>query len=1069
MADIKVSQTPVQSPSATTVLLAVQGGSIVQINLNDLATVINSGVSDDIENLATLIATNPVNLSDPGLINALNSKAPIQNASLQGATSATTPAVNAQGNELVTAAWVRQFYSSQTQTPNAPVNTVAPVVTGSTDLGATLTGTNGTWTGDATITYTYQWQRDNGAGVFSNISGATAITRVIDANDQGKTLRLGVTATNGVGNATAYSAGTLIPAATNLVFTTNPIVTANYTGLDISSTSMDKYDYTHSWSIKEGGSYTGFDGTLVGARSRMLNAIASIQALGKTPVFTTMLFSIGFEDQFQTSTGDRFQTDFAAFIPQIRADWPMATTEIVVPRVNSFSAASSTIRTAEATVASGDSLMTIVNTDSYPRSTSGGDMYDTHFTIAGLDSLGSAAYDASTVTAAANSNNAVILWVGGDNNASGAAEDAASYPATYTPSANIKILNAAGNWVTYVPGTVGSSGLIYGNDGNHIGPEIGFIRRFRADYPTATLYIVKEGNDGSYMTRGLTTGSITASADDGVLTITSGSIVNNTLLVGSGVPDGVYVPSATNLQLYYSNTSTPATGGAITSLTATTGVATPTPSSYTGQWYRGASAISGDTGLTHTKVSADEGYALNYVSTAYLSTQTASASSNTINIPAGAGSTVTQTFTSIGTTEIANPERGFYQWAGSTYIHQYSVSNLNAIKANGNTMALGLIDLSPYRTTTTIPSSFLNSLSTGFAAARTAGVKVIVRAVYNYSNSGQEATESIMTGHISQLAATLEANKDVIAYIQAGYIGPYGEWWANGSQTVLGNDTAAKARIGQAILNNTPKELMVCFRYPKDIIAWYSTPLNGSKLGDQSNQSRTASHNDCFCAGSDNGGTWQNQSQRTYMATNQKWVPNGGETCDGVGTPDYSAATAVGDGSAYGWTYMNQDYSNTFMTNWKNTTYQGETLYNYIRRKLGYRLELTQVQHPSAATQGSSMVFTATISNTGWNRVHSARKLRVILRNNSTGNVVTADGDVVRTVGPGETKTLTVVVTAPQTGSYSVFLAIPDIYPTTSGVAAHAIRFANANDSSKGQSWDSTNARFSVGTNVVIS
>ena len=74
-----------------------------------------------------------------------------------------------------------------------PLNTVAPAVTGTASFGSTLTTTNGTWTGLAPITFTYQWQR-----VATNISGATSSTYVLVAADVGNTIRCVVKATNSV-------------------------------------------------------------------------------------------------------------------------------------------------------------------------------------------------------------------------------------------------------------------------------------------------------------------------------------------------------------------------------------------------------------------------------------------------------------------------------------------------------------------------------------------------------------------------------------------------------------------------------------------------------------------------------------------------------------------------------------------------------------------------------------------------------------------------------------------------------------------------------------------------------
>ena len=92
-----------------------------------------------------------------------------------------------------------------------PVNTVKPVVTGSTYLYGTLSGTLGTWTApNGTNSYSRQWQRadydgSSTPGTFSSISGATSSTYTTTINDNGKWIRLRVTATNLSGSDTAFS------------------------------------------------------------------------------------------------------------------------------------------------------------------------------------------------------------------------------------------------------------------------------------------------------------------------------------------------------------------------------------------------------------------------------------------------------------------------------------------------------------------------------------------------------------------------------------------------------------------------------------------------------------------------------------------------------------------------------------------------------------------------------------------------------------------------------------------------------------------------------------------------
>lgn len=90
--------------------------------------------------------------------------------------------------------------------PLAPVNTVAPVISGTTGVGDTLTITSdGTWTNTPLI-YTYQW-RQNGVAIV----GQTASTYVIVSGDQGYDITATVTAINASGLGVATSNAISIP------------------------------------------------------------------------------------------------------------------------------------------------------------------------------------------------------------------------------------------------------------------------------------------------------------------------------------------------------------------------------------------------------------------------------------------------------------------------------------------------------------------------------------------------------------------------------------------------------------------------------------------------------------------------------------------------------------------------------------------------------------------------------------------------------------------------------------------------------------------------------------------
>lgn len=94
-----------------------------------------------------------------------------------------------------------------------PRNSTNPSISGSPQLGQTLTANEGTWT-RGVRSFSYQWQRcdSNGNGCF-NIQGATGKTYVVAGPDVGNRLRVRVTATNPAGSTDDTSPRTAIVTA----------------------------------------------------------------------------------------------------------------------------------------------------------------------------------------------------------------------------------------------------------------------------------------------------------------------------------------------------------------------------------------------------------------------------------------------------------------------------------------------------------------------------------------------------------------------------------------------------------------------------------------------------------------------------------------------------------------------------------------------------------------------------------------------------------------------------------------------------------------------------------------
>ncbi len=80
------------------------------------------------------------------------------------------------------------------------LNTGGPTVSGIARDGETLTATSGTWSGTPSITYGYQWQRCDAAGLECvDIPGATGSSYTLTPADVGSTIRVLVIATNDAG------------------------------------------------------------------------------------------------------------------------------------------------------------------------------------------------------------------------------------------------------------------------------------------------------------------------------------------------------------------------------------------------------------------------------------------------------------------------------------------------------------------------------------------------------------------------------------------------------------------------------------------------------------------------------------------------------------------------------------------------------------------------------------------------------------------------------------------------------------------------------------------------------
>jgi Domain of unknown function (DUF4832)/Domain of unknown function (DUF4874) len=421
------------------------------------------------------------------------------------------------------------------------------------------------------------------------------------------------------------------------------------------------------------------------------------------------------------------------------------------------------------------------------------------------------------------------------------------------------------------------------------------------------------------------------------------------------------------------------------------------------------------------------------------------------------------------TADFANPERGFYGWAGSDFVTQYDAGSVQAAKAAGQSLVFAKVELDKYRTAD-LPEAWLTQLGNSFAAVRKAGLKTTLLFSYDFTEGGKDASAAQIKRHTEQLKPVLAANADVIPFMRAGFIGAWGEWHSSQAGNSCGYNalpsttcTEADANriiIRDALLANMPATTQIGFRYPPDLQKWYPSATQ---------QSRAGIHNDCFLAGPTDSGTFEDASSRPYAKSLSDQTAFGGETCENAGTPVRSSCPDIlKEGAEYHLAWLNINYAPTVINRWK-----ADGCFAEVSRSMGYRFQIDAASHPSEATAGQSVTVNVDLRNVGWARIFSARKLVATFVSNATGARFNAAAGNLQALPSQASAATRQAINVPvpagaAKGRYTLYLGAPDVYSATANDARFAIRFANADDAAKGQAWDAASGLFNVGTQLTV-
>jgi hypothetical protein len=394
--------------------------------------------------------------------------------------------------------------------------------------------------------------------------------------------------------------------------------------------------------------------------------------------------------------------------------------------------------------------------------------------------------------------------------------------------------------------------------------------------------------------------------------------------------------------------------------------------------------------------------------------------------------------------DFPNPERGFTVFSLLDYPDP---ARLQELHRQGYRLLRSDVLLDRWRSSN-LPQDFLNRLNQGFAQMRQAGFKTVPRFMYNSpavgSNYGlaQDTSLSWVLTHIKQLEPVLRRNADVIAVLQGGFIGAWGEWHTSSNGLTSFQN---KTTILNALLAMLPTERMVQVRYVGDLTERYSTPLSAGEAHSGSAKSRTGLVNNCLLANDSDAGTYaasQLIAHKDYLARTSSYMAIGGETCEVNAASNRAACNiALPELARFHWSHLNSLFYRPVLNRWK-----AEGCYSEISRRLGYRLRLSRAELPQEAGRGGVVRVVLNMVNEGFAAPHNPRALELVLRHRTSGQLTRLELPADPRFWLPGSHTIDVETTLPQntaTGDHELLLALPDPASALYARPDYAIRLAN--------------------------
>lgn len=388
-----------------------------------------------------------------------------------------------------------------------------------------------------------------------------------------------------------------------------------------------------------------------------------------------------------------------------------------------------------------------------------------------------------------------------------------------------------------------------------------------------------------------------------------------------------------------------------------------------------------------------------------------------------------------------NPERGFLR----TLIvysegDSLNLAQLNLLRGENISLVLRFFYLEAFKDKA-ISATELSLMQSDLDKIRQAGLKAVLRFAYTDNLAGTDAPYEIVAQHLDQLQPIFENNKDVIAFVQAGFIGAYGEWYisSNGLATI---DNERK--VLTKLLSVLPAALMTQVRTPgiKQQIFNTTLPVSNDIAYTNESRARVGHHNDCFLTGGTDYGTYNNiVAEKQYISDEALYVPTGGETCPPTDGYNPSCTEGRNEMKLLKWTYLNLDWYPPTIAAWR-----ASGCFDEFQTNLGYRLALVNGKFPDQAVINTSISINITVTNKGYAPLYNKKNSYLIFKNKTTGQFYEAPLTVdLRTCKPTATIAIQEAVSLAgiPAGDYDLYLRIADRAANLKPRIEYAVRLAN--------------------------